>query len=451
MPQDITSNKIFSAEPGWDDFAILESLVNNVHYLDPADKTKAAILFLYDVQQSTQRGLLKKQLEILLETCETNNTVEDILKFTESICADMASLLAKNTWELIKNCRELEKSYRCLSLFFENTAISEVNNLVLLNAGLEQLADIDNTRFIDFANVLLRECFDRLELTNSYSMIVIPGYLFFSPEAVHDKALQIWGKIAHQNKAMLITDFRDLDEAMDVGDLVKDSGHQGNDDFRSSIIMTCNYLLARRCYDEYGEEENLYIPGSPALAGKLYKMPLARIASAKSMGNISSAQAVHFDIRLSELLALEESGLVTMTNKSGKVQPYSNRTLYNGNSSGLKKYSTVRLFHHISKVLIDIINRTAFEAWTSSTQQGLITRIMKFLNGMQGHEMLIRNFRLIRCEREGDNENDPMLNLEISFELASNKDFRLSMQASMGYGSYEWNSEYGEIALYNKI
>lgn len=446
MDQDIIQEEIFSGGQSFADFSVLGAIIDEVQHLDPGDKLKRSS-FLEDHKNTQQRHILKKQLKVLLDVFERVDSIEGTTKAIEAECDKLSTILERNTWTILKKCRELERSYSSLSLYFENTGSSQVDNLVLMNAAIEQLTDIDNTRFIDFAAKLLSDCFDRLELGSSFSMIVIPGYMYSSYSGYNrlDVPIAIWGKIAHQNKALLITDFRDMDLAADVTDLIKDSGHFGKENFRSNIIMTCNYLLGRRCYEDWGEDEDLYVPGSAALAGRIYNMPVARPVSVKTMGNMKATQAVHFDIRLNELLSLEGFGLVTMINKSGKVRPYSNRTLYSGHSAGLKKYSTVRLLHHISKVLIDIINRTAFEAWTSATQQGLMLRIMKFLNGIQGHEMLIRNFRLIRYERELDKLNVPILYLEISFELTGSKDFRLNLQSSMGSGSYEWSSEYSEL------
>ena len=46
-----------------------------------------------------------------------------------------------------------------------------------MNAELDQLKDLDNSRFIDNIEAELVNGFDRLDLRQNYSLLVIPGYL----------------------------------------------------------------------------------------------------------------------------------------------------------------------------------------------------------------------------------------------------------------------------------
>ena len=45
--------------------------------------------------------------------------------------------------------------------------------------------------------------------------------------------------------------------------------------------MTCNYLVGRGKVAEVGEEEDLYVPGSAALAGKMYKTLMSQLTAGK--------------------------------------------------------------------------------------------------------------------------------------------------------------------------
>ena len=97
--------------------------------------------------------------------------------------------------------------------FFKNTEESKVKNLTIVNAELSQLTDLDNTLFIDHIADELKQNFDRLDLRRNYSLLVVPGYL--GSNAVLDK----WAKIAHDNKALLVTDFQNLESPEDVVDM----------------------------------------------------------------------------------------------------------------------------------------------------------------------------------------------------------------------------------------
>ena len=140
---------------------------------------------------------------------------------------------------------------------------------------MEQVKDLDNPYFIDYIGNELKQNFDRLDLRQNYSLLVIPGYL--GSNAILDK----WSKIAFENKTVLLTDFQDLETPDDVVDLFFNSNHTGGDVFKSNTLMTCNWLLGRKKDDVVGEEENLYVPPSSALAGKIYSTLMSQVVAGK--------------------------------------------------------------------------------------------------------------------------------------------------------------------------
>jgi hypothetical protein len=130
-----------------------------------------------------------------------------------------------------------------------------------MNASMEQLTDLDEPRFIEYVGEELKNKYDRLDLRQKYSMLVIPGYL--KSATVVDK----WGKIAYNNKVMLVTDFENIETPDDVLDMFTDANLTGGDPHKANIMMTCNYIVGRGKKSEVGEEEDVYVPGSAALAG----------------------------------------------------------------------------------------------------------------------------------------------------------------------------------------
>jgi hypothetical protein len=101
----------------------------------------------------------------------------------------------------------------------------------------------------------LKQNYDRLDLRQNYSILVIPGYLG------SNKVVEKWSKIAYDNKVMLVTDFADLDQPDDVIDLFTSANLTGGDAFKSNTIMTCNWLVGRGKVQEVGEEDDLYRSG----------------------------------------------------------------------------------------------------------------------------------------------------------------------------------------------
>lgn len=102
--------------------------------------------------------------------------------------------------------------------------------------------------------------------------------------------------------------------------------------------------------------------------------------------------------RKSEISELERMGLVPMVNEYSKVMAFSAKTLFNGDNLGLQTYSVVRVFDYITKVLIDFLNRRAFENWTTRTEADLRGQVVKFLDSVMGPNKLIERFKVMKIE-----------------------------------------------------
>jgi S-adenosylmethionine hydrolase len=83
--------------------------------------------------------------------------------------------------------------------------------------------------------------------------------------------------------------------------------------------MTCNWLVGRGKAEEVGEEENVELPPSTSLAGKIHKTLMSQVAAGKKHGNINEVDAVKFELKKSEISQLEKMGLVPMVNEYGKL------------------------------------------------------------------------------------------------------------------------------------
>ena len=346
-------------------------------------------------------------------------------------------LLNKNLNKVLARTRELETAYRSVALFYRNTESQKVKNITIVNAEIDQLTDLDNPLFIDYISNELKQNFDRLDLRRNYSLLVIPGYL--GSNAVLDK----WGKIAHSNKVMLLTDFQDLETPDDVVDIFFNADHSGGDIYKSNIIMTCNWLLGRQKVVQVGEEDNLYVPGSSALAGKIYSTLMSQVVAGKKFGGLNDVESVHFDLKKSEISEIERMGLVPMVNEYSKVMAFSAKTLFNGDNLGLQTYSVVRVFDYISKVLFDFLNRRAFENWTTRTEADLRSQIVKFLDSIQGPTRLIEKFRVIRIEQDPNQKDRVLLDIHITPYFPA-KSFVIQLEGRKGEEPEEanWESQY---------
>ena len=388
-----TSASALDALKEFGGFAFLENLIDGYSNLNPARKARRNI-FLTDEQWSLERKNLINRLSVWLDLLKNSNNVEQMRDTANNKAEQMEQLLNFNLKKSLERVKELERSYRSVALFYKNTESPKVKNISIVNADISQLKDLDNTLFIDHISSELDRNYDRLDLRNNYSILVVPGYL--GSNAVLDK----WSKIAYKNKAMLVTDFADLESADDVIDIFFNANHSGGDVYKSNTLMTCNWLLGRDKNVKVGEEESLYVPGSSALAGKIYNTLMAQVVAGKKFGSINEVESVRFDLKKSEISELERVGLIPMVNEYSKVMAFSGKTLFNGDNLGLQTYSVVRVFDYITKVLIDFLNRRAFENFSSKTEDDLRRQIVKFLDSIQGPTRLIEKFKVIRIQQD---------------------------------------------------
>lgn len=415
-------------------FDLLEASIENVQNLNPERKARRQI-FLGDSNKKNERNALKKTLELWLNVLKNNTSLTDMVALSEDKSKLADKTLQKNLATAVRETEELEKAYRTVALFYKNTDQDKVKNVSIINAELDQLTDLDNTRFIDAIHTELVDNYDRLDLKNNYGLLVIPGYLG------SNRVVEKWAKIAHENKVMLVTDFAHLDEPDDVMEMFDEAYLTGGDIYRSNVLMTCNWLVGRGKFDEIQEENDLYIPPSAALAGKIYGTLMSQVTAGKKFGGINEIEGVKFDLKKSEIANLENMGLIPMVNEYGKVMAFSGKTLFNGDNLGLQTYSVVRVFDYVTKVLMDFLNRRAFENFTAKTRKEIMNQIVRFLDGITGPDKLIENFEVRRFEQDAVQKDRIYLDIHLKPYFPA-KNFLIKMDGHKGDDGNDWDTEY---------
>jgi hypothetical protein len=415
-------------------FDLLEMSIEGTQNLNPDRKARRKI-FLGEISKAKERETLMKTLELWVAVLNNNEALTDMVAQCEDKSKESETLLKKNLAKAVEDTREIEAAYRTLSLFYKNTETDKVKNVTIVNADIEQLKDLDNTRFIDSIHAELVDNYDRLDLKNNYGIVVIPGYLG------SNKVVEKWAKIAHENKVMLVTDFEHLDEPDDVMEMFDAANLTGGDVYRSNIIMTCNWLVGRGRFEQIGEGEDLFIAPSAALAGKIYKTLMSQVTAGKKFGGINEVDGVKFDLKKSEIANLENMGLVPMVNEYGKVMAFSAKTLFSGDNLGLQTYSVVRVFDYVTKVLMDFLNRRAFENFTAKTRKEIMGQIVSFLDGITGPDKLIENFEIRRFEQDPIQKDRIYVDIHMKPYFPA-KNFLIKMDGHKGDDGTEWDTDY---------
>lgn len=415
-------------------FELLEMSIEGIQNLNPDRKARRKI-FLGEVNKTKEREILRKTLELWVSVLSNNEAITDMVAQSEDKSKESESLLRKNLIKAVAETREIEAAYRTVASFYKNTESDKVKNVTIVNADLEQLKDLDNTRFIDSIHSELVNNYDRLDLKNNYGLLVIPGYLG------SNKVIEKWAKIAHENKVMLVTDFEHLDEPDDVMEMFDAAALTGGEVYRSNVIMTCNWLVGRGRFDQIGENEDLHIAPSAALAGKIYKTLMSQVTAGKKFGGINEVDGVKFDLKKSEIANLENLGLVPMVNEYGKVMAFSAKTLFSGDNIGLQTYSVVRVFDYVTKVLMDFLNRRAFENFTAKTRKEIMNQIVSFLDGITGPDKLIENFEIRRFEQDPQQKDRIYMDIHMKPYFPA-KNFLIKMDGHKGDDGTEWDTDY---------
>ncbi len=415
-------------------FDLLETSIEGVQNINPDRKARRKI-FLTERTKQKERETLKKTLQLWAEVISKSNSLSEMVTDCEDQRKKAEELLTKNLSKAVEVTRDLEAKYRTVAMFYKNTEADKVKNITVVNADLEQLKDLDNTRFIDTIHAELADNYDRLDLKNNYGILVIPGYLG------SNKIVEKWAKIAHENKVMLVTDFEHLDEPDDVMEMFDQAYLTGGDIYKSNVLMTCNWLVGRGRFEEIQESEDLFIPPSGALAGKIYQTLMSQVTAGKKFGGINEIDGVKFDLKKSEIANLENLGLIPMVNEYGKVMAFSGKTLFNGDNLGLQTYSVVRVFDYVTKVLMDFLNRRAFENFTAVTRKEIMGQIVRFLDSITGPGKLIENFEVKKFEQDPVQKDRIHLDIHMKPYFPA-KNFLIKMDGHKGEDGNEWDTEY---------
>jgi hypothetical protein len=421
-------------------FDLLETTIDGASNLNPEKKARKKI-FLSEENKKTDRQQLRKRLALWHSLLSQADTVADAVEMGTKRVEDTQQQLTANLKTAVEATHELEQAYRSVALFFRNTDQDEVKNVSILNADKDQLKDLDNTTFVDAVADELEQNYDRLDLRDNYSLLVVPGYLG------SNKVVDKWAKIAHKNKVMLITDFEHYDTPEDVIELFEEANLTGAEAHKSNVVMAANWLVGRGKIEEIGEEEDMFVPPSSALAGRIYSTLASQVTAGRKHGTLNEVEGVKFPLRKTEISNMEKIGLVPMVNEYGRVMAFSAKTLFNGDNIGLQTYSVVRVFDYVTKVLIDFLNRRAFENWDHNMRMDIQNQIVRFLDGIAGPGKLIEKFSIKKFERDPDQKD--RINLDIHMvPYFPAKTFLVSLDGTKGDDpdnpGRDWSAEYAQ-------
>ena len=399
-------------------FQLLKGLIKGVENMNPRRKAIKNV-FLNDSAYEDARNRLKNELSLWVEILESGG--KDPMEIVDSCkeeCQKAERNLSENLFCIHDEIRNLETTYRSLDAFFANAGQGKVDCITLMNVNREELGDHDSEDTQAVRDELERY-FDRLNLKNNYSMLVVPGYLGDA------ETVRMWAQTAYRNKVIMLTDFKDSMNFEMLKEELDDASLQGTDPYLGNIVMTANYILGSKKSELAGEDEDLYIPASGALAGRMSNTEetvIAQAAAGKRYGTLDNVKGARMDLRKSEIAALIDLGVIPMVEEDGRTMAFSNHTLYNGASKGLQEYSIVRVFDWIGKVFENYCNDHAMEIWTPAIKSEITQDIHSFLSDYKGPGGIIEKYTNLKVDQDPKTK-DISINVEITPYFAAQNFF----------------------------
>ena len=413
-------------------FQLLKGLIKGVENMDPRRKAIKNV-FLNDNAYEDARNRLKNELSHWVEILDSGG--KDPMEIVDSCkeeCQKAERNLSENLFCIHDEIRNLETTYRSLDAFFANAGQGKVDCITLMNVNKEELGDHDSEDTQAIRDELERY-FDRLNLKNNYSMLVVPGYLGDA------ETVRMWAQTAYKNKVIMLTDFKDSMNFEMLKEELDDASLQGTDPYLGNIVMTANYILGRKKSELAGEDEDLYIPASGALAGRMSNTEetvIAQAAAGKRYGTLDNVKGARMDLRKSEIAALIDLGVIPMVEEDGRTMAFSNHTLYNGASKGLQEYSIVRVFDWIGKVFENYCNDHAMEIWTPAIKSEITQDIHSFLSDYKGPGGIIEKYTNLKVDQDPKTK-DISVNVEITPYFAA-QNFFIELTGRNSAAGVDW-------------
>lgn len=416
-------------------FQLLKGLIKGIDNMDPRRKAVKNI-FLSDSAYTDARAKLKNELALWVSILENGET--DPMEIIDSCKAKTEKAeqnLKDNLFNVHEEIKNLEIAYRSLDSFFANAGQGKIDCITIMNVNKDELENHDSDDTVAIREELERY-YDRLSLKNNYSLLVLPGYLGDAT------SVRMWADTAYKNKVIMLTDFKDSLNFEMLKEELDDANLQGQDAHLANVVMTCNYILGRKKSEIAEEDDDVYIPGSAALAGRMTNtedIVIAQGAAGKKYGTLSNVKGARLDLRKSEIAALIDFGVIPMVEEDGRTMAFSNRSLYNGATLGLQEYPIVRVFDWIGKVFQNFFNDEAFTNWNSQVKAELQQAVHDFLSDYKGPGKLIENYNL-----KGINQDPKTKDISVQVELKpffAAKNFLIELTGHNGQAGVEWDQD----------
>lgn len=368
-------------------------LVRGVEWLDPK-KSFQRKEFLTKKDFAAQRKLLSQRLKAWIEFLAKSENVDGIRKGLTEEATKLEANLEKNMKKVHRASREMETTYRAVDKFFANAQQEpdEKVNAYFVNASAEELADPDDKEKFEQLSKAIADLYREWSIKDCFSMAVVPGYLG-SVENI-DSFARLLGL---PNKVHVMTDLPDFESVEEVMDMLDDPSFAslaGIDNYKQYVSVFSNYLLARNA-NQY-EDEDMWIPPSAAVAGKMYQgdttVGMQQPMAGFKFGKIADAKYLRFKANQPDASKINEKGINPMVNFEGTAVAMGAATLFSKETFNV--YSIRRTYDYVYKTLRNYLNKQTFTVIDQKFVDAMRRDIDKFMKAISGGDNILQDYKV---------------------------------------------------------
>jgi len=172
-------------------------------------------------------------------------------------------------------------------------------------------------------------------------------------------------------------------------------------------LITCNYGVVRKKIEGV-EDEDLLLPMSIALAGKMYSSNGIQPPAGKRHGKIDGVLGTRMNLLRPDVDAIDKMGMVPIIfEKNWGTVAMSDTTLaVDSSDPDNKAIGVVRAKDWIAKVLLDYFNGLTFQTFDGRLRGEIRKELNKFFDKIKGHGKLIDAFEIVGPDPD---PNDPQV------------------------------------------
>ncbi|MBN1211610.1 MAG: hypothetical protein JXA92_03455 [candidate division Zixibacteria bacterium] len=368
-------------------------MVRGVEWLDPK-KTFQRKEFLTKKEFANQRKLLAQRLATWVQYLAKDEKVDDIRKKLTEEATKLEENLNKNMKKVHRAGRDIETTYRAIDKFFANAQQEpdEKVNAFFVNASAEELANPDDKEKFETMAKAVADLYREWSIKECFAMAVVPGYLG-SVENIDTFARQL----GLPNKLHIMTDLPNFENVEEVMEMLEDPNYAnlaGIDNYKQYISVFANYVMARNA-NQY-EDEDMWIPPSAAVAGKMYQgdvtVGMQQPMAGFKFGKIADAKYIRFKANQPDASKINEKGVNPLVNFEGTAVAMGSSTLFTKETFNV--YSIRRTYDYVYKTLRNYLNKQTFTVIDQKFVDTMRSDIDKFMRAISGGDNILQDYKV---------------------------------------------------------